>query len=90
MWYSPDGTVTMVSAMKSFGFAEAQCRTREPGKWPPHLMAVTPGRIGCVVVVTNFRCGVLGSSVRESHCWSSDEMYIGQLKVRAQSRCVVK
>ena len=35
----------IVSAMKSLW---SQWRTEDPGKWPPHWMDVTPGRISVV------------------------------------------
>ena len=40
------GTVTIVSAMKRY---LSQCKTKLPGKCPPVLMAVTPGKISVFV-----------------------------------------
>jgi hypothetical protein len=52
---------------------EFQCRTREPGKWPPTFMAVTPGRMVCVGVVIRVLCGFVGESGRQSQMLSSVE-----------------
>lgn len=65
--------VWIVSAWNRDGtdVAEASvCSAMEPGKWPPAMMAVTPGsRVVCVWVRNWAFADVEG---RASHCLSAD------------------
>ena len=87
-WGGPTGTVTIVSAMNSF---RSQCKTKLPEKWPPVLMAVTPGSTSSVIPegpsIKRNVCGVGG--FWQSHFWSSADIYTGQLKALDQLAYVV-
>ena len=83
--FVPLGLVKKVSALKRMPF---QCRSREPGKWPPVRMAVTPsislGKIGVYGSVSSWS-EAPGVSFRSNHSSSGAPTMTGHLKVRDQS-----
>jgi hypothetical protein len=77
--------VKNVSALKRMPF---QWRSKEPGKWPPVRIAVTPsislGRIGVYGSVRSWS-SVPGVSRRSNHSSSGRPTMTGHLNVRDQS-----
>lgn len=65
------GTVTKVSAIRRCFF---HSRTRLPGKWPPVLIAVTPGRMFVAISLIRRREGLVELSARLNHSLSSAEV----------------
>lgn len=74
------GTVMMVSAMNRWS---SQWRTKLPGKWPPAVIAVTPGRMTVEGPSMNLIV-LLSGALRHIHSPSHPDMYTGQEKVSAQ------
>lgn len=83
----------MVSATKSVGigvFGGAECSTWLPGKWPPQMTDVRPGRSSVVWSVNNFNVAEEAVSFRFAHTESTSVMYTGHLNVEDQSAHVLR
>ncbi len=59
-----------------------------PGKWPPHITAVRPGRSSVVGSLRSLSVAV-GESRRLAQTESTSVMYTGQLNVADQSAHVL-
>lgn len=86
-----EATAKIVSATNSVGrdvLGGAECRTMLPGKWPPQMTAVSPGRSSVVGSFNSFKVAD-GASFRFAHTESTSVMYTGHLKVADQSAHVL-